>query len=382
MTQFAEYYNQNVSDPFGDYASYAFPAEQDAAKMVELRRILDANGIAYGRAQTAATVPAYDYASGRTSKRTVRQGDLIIDAHQPQGGILQVLMDPDPELADSMTYDITAWALPHAMGLEALALTSRMQGAGPWTDAPAASRANALTNPYGWVLPGHGADAIRGLASLLADGVTVRRADTGFSMDGQVFAAGDFVVTRRNNETVADLAGAVRRAGEAAGVATAAVSSGRVTTGYDFGSSHYDAIQAPRIATVAGEGVSSLSAGEIWHHFEQNLAISGQPGGGDRLTWTWTTSMWWSCPAAGTAWMTRPQAPASMGARRWTARRRGRRLQRFFRQEGWGLKRYAEGERADIQSRRGPHSRGTDERNAHDNAAQGLGSAAICRPRP
>ena len=25
-------------------------------------------------------------------------------------------MDPDPVLSDSMTYDITAWALPHAMG--------------------------------------------------------------------------------------------------------------------------------------------------------------------------------------------------------------------------------------------------------------------------
>ena len=372
VTQFAEYYNQNVSDPFGDYASYAFPAEQDAAKMVELRRILDANGIAYGRAQTAATVPAYDYASGRTSKRTVRQGDLIIDAHQPQGGILQVLMDPDPELADSMTYDITAWALPHAMGLEALALTSRMQGAGPWTDAPAASRATALTNPYGWVLPGHGADAIRGLASLLADGVTVRRADTGFSMDGQVFAAGDFVVTRRNNETVADLAGAVRRAGEAAGVATAAVSSGRVTTGYDFGSSHYDAIQAPRIATVAGEGVSSLSAGEIWYHFEQNLQYPVNRVGEigdldlDNLDVVVLPSGWYRMDdddrSSLASWVRGGGQLVAVGGA----------CSAFSGKEGWGLNRYAEGERADIEAEEDRIQAAADERNAHDNAAQGL----------
>ena len=37
-------------------------------------------------------------------------------------------MDPDPELSDSMTYDITAWALPHALGLQAMALKG--QGAG------------------------------------------------------------------------------------------------------------------------------------------------------------------------------------------------------------------------------------------------------------
>ena len=58
-------------------------------------------------------------------------------------------------------------------------------------------------------MPGSGANAVRGLASLLQDGVTVRRADTGFTVDGRVFAAGDFVITRRNNEGVADMAGAL-----------------------------------------------------------------------------------------------------------------------------------------------------------------------------
>lgn len=370
--QFAAYYSDNVSDPFGDYAGYVFPAGQDASKMAELRRILDANGIEYGTAPAVSSIQAYDYTSGRTSKRTVRAGDVLIDAHQPHGGILQVLMDPDPVLSDSMTYDITAWALPHAMGLEAMALKDRVKVSGAWSIAAASERATGAQRPYGWVLPASGADAIRGLASLLSEGVTVRRADTGFALDGHVFSAGDFVITRRNNETVTDLQGAVARAGVASHASPVAVTSGRVTSGYDFGSSHYDAIQAPRIATVAGEGVSSLSAGEIWHHFENKLRYPINRVGEvddldlDNLDVVVLPSGWYrmddSDRNALAKWVRGGGQLVAVGGA----------CSAFSGEEGWGLKRYADGERADIQAEEDRIQEATDERNAHDNAAQGL----------
>ena len=108
-------------------------------------------------------------------------------------------MDPDPELADSMTYDITAWALPHALGLEAHG--TDMQGAGGNGVNPTAQRAaRAQACHYGWVLPGRGADAMRGLASLLADGVTVRRADSGFTWTGTSLRRAISWSRRSNNE--------------------------------------------------------------------------------------------------------------------------------------------------------------------------------------
>lgn len=374
VREFSDYHRRNVEDPFGDYAGYVFPAEQDPAMMAELFRLLDANGIAYGTAPAAASVQAYDYGSGRTSKRTVRAGDLLIDAHQPHGGILQVLMDPDPELSDSMTYDITAWALPHALGLQAMALTSRLVPTGDWPSAPARTVLSGGTTarPYGWVMPGGGADAIRGLASLLADGVTVRRADSGFSLDGRVFDAGDFVITRRNNEGVEDLAGAVERAGFAAGVSPVGVTSGRVTTGYDFGSDHYAAIQAPRIATVSGEDVSSLSAGEIWYHFEQDLHYPLARVGSigeldlDNLDVVVLPSGWYRMEDDQrndlAAWVRGGGQLVAVGGA----------CGAFAGQDGWGLQRYAEGERGDIEAEEERVQEAADERDAHDLAAQGL----------
>jgi hypothetical protein len=372
VEEFADYHQRNIEAPFGAYRGYVFPARQDAAKIAELRRLLDANGIDYGTAPAASGVRAYDYATGRTGKRTVRQGDLLIDARQPHGGILQVLMDPDPVLSDSMTYDITAWALPHALGLDALALTSALSVAGEWVKPARAQRATGPEQAYAWVLPGNGADAIRGLASLLKDGVTVRRADTGFTVEGQVFAAGDFVITRRNNEGVADMAGALARASQAAGTRALAVTSGRVTSGYDFGSSHYDAIQAPRVATIVGPGVSSLSAGEIWHHFETKLDYPLNRVGAmdeldlDNLDVVILPSGWYRMGdderSALADWVRSGGQLVAVGGA----------CSAFAGQDGWGLERYADGERAEIEAAEEAVQEAADERNAHDRAAQGL----------
>jgi hypothetical protein len=222
------------------------------------------------------------------------------------------------------------------------------------------------------VLSGGGADAIRGLASLLAEGVTVRRADSGFSLEGRVFDAGDFVITRRNNETIADLAGAVARAAAAAGTTAAAVGSGRVTTGYDFGSSHYDAIQAPRIATVSGEGVSSLSAGEIWHHFEHNLHYPLHRLGAigdldlDNLDVVILPSGWYRMGDEDrdelAAWVREGGQLVSVGGA----------CSAFAGQDGWGLERYADGERAEIEAEEEKVQEAADERDAHSQSAQGL----------
>lgn len=372
VEEFAAYHRRNIESPFGAYRGYVFPAGQDAAKMAELRRLLDANGIDYGTAPAASGVRAYDYTTGRTGKRTVRQGDLLIDARQPHGGILQVLMDPDPVLSDSMTYDITAWALPHALGLDALALTSPLSVAGEWVQPARAQRAAGPEQAYAWVLPGNGADAIRGLASLLRDGVTVRRADTGFAVDGQVFAAGDFVITRRNNEGVADMDRALARASKAAGTRAMAVTSGRVTSGYDFGSSHYDAIQAPRVATIVGPGASSLSAGEIWHHFETKLDYPLSRVGAldkldlDNLDVVILPSGWYRMGeeerSALADWVRGGGQLVAVGGA----------CSAFAGQDGWGLERYAEGERAEIEAAEAAVQEAADERNAHDRSAQGL----------
>ena len=150
-----------------------------------------------------------------------------------------------------------------------------------------------------------------------------------------------------------------------------AVTSGRVTSGYDFGSSHYDAIQAPRVATIVGPGVSSLSAGEIWHHFETKLDYPLSRVGAideldlDNLDVVILPSGWYRMGEdernAMADWVRSGGQLVAVGGA----------CSAFAGQDGWGLERYAEGERAEIEAAEAA-VQAADERNAHDRSAQGL----------
>ena len=168
------------------------------------------------------------------------------------------------------------------------------------------------------------------------------------------------------------MAGALARASQAAGTRAMAVTSGRVTGGYDFGSSHYDAIQAPRVATIVGPGVSSLSAGEIWHHFETKLDYPLSRVGAideldlDNLDVVILPSGWYRMGEdernAMADWVRSGGQLVAVGGA----------CSAFAGQDGWGLERYAEGERAEIEAAEAAVQEAADERNAHDRSAQGL----------
>jgi hypothetical protein len=51
-----------------------------------------------------------------------------------------------------------------------------------------------------------------------------------------------------------------------------AVSSG-LTEGIDLGSNNFEAIIAPKVAMLVGDGITSYDAGEIWHLFDQRYEI-------------------------------------------------------------------------------------------------------------
>ena len=57
---------------------------------------------------------------------TTSEGDLVIHTNQPKGKMVNVLFEPSAKLADSLTYDITAWSLPYAHGFKAVASKSKV----------------------------------------------------------------------------------------------------------------------------------------------------------------------------------------------------------------------------------------------------------------
>jgi len=188
---------------------------------------------------------------------------------QPRSALLTTLFEPRTRLSDSVTYDITAWSLPYAYGLEAFACKDKI-AAQPY-GAPVAKPA-FVRSTYGYAIPWNGLAAVRLATTIGKSGVLLRYAEQPFTVGGKTFSAGTVLVLPTSNQKLgARFHELVQEASDRSEASIFPISTGLVRAGSDFGSEKVRNLTMPRVALLTGEGVGSNAVGEIWHHFDQQL---------------------------------------------------------------------------------------------------------------
>ncbi|GAB3639881.1 M14 family metallopeptidase [Spirosoma arcticum] len=275
VKEFGRFFDDARNKPIGIYKSYVVKANGDVGRMKALQQLLDRNKISYGYAGKAQTLPGFNYTNQQSEKKvSVAAEDVIISAYQPKSTLLKILFEPTSALEDSATYDITAWSLPYAFGLQTYGLTTRLTPAAtqPAPAPPASTTQTAASNAYAYLVKWQSMPAVQTLASLLKQKIKVRVAEKPFELNGNTYPSGTLIVTRAGNERVGDQFGAlVTQAATQSGAEFVAVQTGFVTKGSDFGSDFVTGLKAPRVGVVVGEGASAPAVGEVWHYFDQEL---------------------------------------------------------------------------------------------------------------
>jgi hypothetical protein len=271
VDEFANYFKNNSTNPKSKYKSFVIKGESNPAQVAKLLELLDKNGIKYGKAGSKAGLKGFEYQSGKTGVAfATNENDIIINAYQPKSVLTQILFEPNPTLNDSITYDITSWAMPYAYGLQAFALETRLDAASEY-QKPTFTPNPVGKTPVAYLVKWQGTRDAAFLSALLAAKIRVKYAEYPFEVEGKSYPAGSLIITKGGNEYVADFDQKVSDAANQFGVKLATTQTGYVDKGKDFGSPNVRVIQAPKVALVGGNGTSSLSFGEIWHFFEKDL---------------------------------------------------------------------------------------------------------------
>jgi len=270
LTEFQSFYRAAATNGIGEYKSYVIKRNaQNEQRVNALMQLLSRNDIRFSTGR-AGNYRGYNYHSGKEEGFSVGSEDIVIPGAQPRGTFLKVLFEPNTQVVDSNTYDITAWALPYVYGIEAYATRQAIPLAGTATTTfTPRTINNPEANNYGYVIPWSGMQSVRLVSQLLQKGVKLRYSERPFSVGGQQFDRGAIIVLRTSNQHLPNLWRDVREMANANGVQMTSVSSGLVESGFDFGSAKVRPMKAPRVALLTGEGVSSLGAGEAWYYFEQ-----------------------------------------------------------------------------------------------------------------
>ena len=194
---------------------------------------------------------------------------LIVSGNQAKGTLVKVLFEPRAKLSDSVTYDITAWSLPYAYGLDALATASVVKSDAFVERSPKSNDLNK--DAYAFLTDWNSMEDARFLAALIQKKIRVRYAMKPFTMDGKAYKRGSLIITRADNKKSKKfLLELTETASEYDKIITP-TSTGFVEGGKDFGSGYVQMIPEVKVAILSGEPTSTLRFGEIWHFFEKQL---------------------------------------------------------------------------------------------------------------
>lgn len=258
-------FNDFVTKKNFKYKTYCVGGNYD--NVIALKKLLDAHEIKYSFGTGNVSVKGFDYVKNGPGSMIPGMNHLIIHTDQPKGTLVNVLFEPKTKLSDSLTYDITAWSLPYAYGLEAIASETKIQGVKVTPIfAPNVSQEEA----YAYITDWNGMNDARFLSDILQHGIRVRFAENPFTLNDQAYTRGTLIITKGDNspklfnETLITIANTHQKY-------LRATKTGMVEKGNDFGSSYVKMIQAPKVAMFFGDATSSLSAGETWHFFENEL---------------------------------------------------------------------------------------------------------------
>jgi hypothetical protein len=226
---------------------------------------------------------------GRTHDEVkLAPGTYVVSLRQPMGLLANALLEFDPRMSDgslqkeryeleknmrSRIYDVTAWSLPMAMGLEAYSSRSPIRGDLARVET-VESRPGVVSNPdaaYGFVIDGRSDGAPSAAATLLAAGYSVRHAEKPFSAAGADFVMGSLLL--RRNENPSGLTSVLERICAERGVDAVGVGSSMSSAGPDLGGPRFRLLEAPRICLLGESPISPSSYGAIWLMLDQALGI-------------------------------------------------------------------------------------------------------------
>lgn len=269
--------------PDGPYRSYVVKPGADTGALDALAKHLEIQGIQYGFATQERSARGTRHRDRTDQSFQVERGDLIVSTDQPKATLANVLFEPDPNLPDSLTYDITAWALPYAYGLEGFAVRDNLT---PDTSTRPDRTPHTPDDgtPYAYLVRWDGFSNAQFLSAILQEDIKLRFATEPFRIDGNDFPRGSLILTRTHNEHMGEAFDeTIRSLAREYQQDLYASETGFVEEGSDFGSNTVQFLERPTIAVVAGEHTSSLQLGEVWHFFDQQLQYPATLINGDDL---------------------------------------------------------------------------------------------------
>lgn len=261
--EFRNFFKESRTKPKGKYHTYVI---KNHSKNEELLKILNRNRIEATFADETRKLTGYHYQTNADKVFSVEPNDIIISVDQPRAVLTQVLFEPHHKLSDSLSYDITAWSLPLAYGVESYAVKSKV--AFKTKSKVTGNNPNQSNNVYAFYVPWNNRTSARVLSRLHQNDIKVRYALKEVTFDNILIQRGGLIVTKGDNSKVDNFNETVARL-LAEKKDYKVLETGKAKNGGDLGGENYPLLKAPKVMVLSGNGVSNIDFGQVWFYLDQ-----------------------------------------------------------------------------------------------------------------
>ncbi|HXG38713.1 MAG TPA: M14 family zinc carboxypeptidase [Bacteroidota bacterium] len=245
----------------------------DPNRAARLAATLINQGIEVHQLQEATTLEAQRYFTAKPTKVSFPKGTYFISTLQPHSRLVKALLEPKTVLPDTFFYDVSAWSLPVAYGLEAYTTEAPLPSSAKKIAAiqRVAGRVIGGKAAFAYLIPWERNDAVKLVWSLLEKGYAVHYASRPFQTVGRHFRAGTIIVFSSPKQET--LHTDITQLAETFGVDVYSAHTGLTDGGISLGSNYVRPIKKPSIAIVTDMPASSNAYGELWYLFDQEYGV-------------------------------------------------------------------------------------------------------------
>lgn len=271
IDEYIKFYDKARNAPIGLFKSYIIKNKTSDPNVKSLLELLDKQQIKYGTVgKKLNIVGAYNYKDDKNEGLVAEAEDVLISAFQPKSNLLKILFEPKTVVEDSVTYDITAWSLPYAFGIECFGIKDKLLPL-VQENTPQKAVVSEKSEVYAFVCRWKGVNDIKVLTALLAKKVKVKSSEKSFEIGNEKFDIGTLVITKGENQSLGKEFESIIEKCLENSTGYIKVNSGMVSKGNDFGSGVYNYVKAPTIAIIGGEGASPTHFGDVWYFIDNVL---------------------------------------------------------------------------------------------------------------
>ncbi len=191
VSEFNNYFSDNANRPQSKYRSVIIKRSNERSNKESLLQLFDNNQIRYSYAgSTGKKFKGFDYASNKDGEITIEKGDILVSAFQSQSRLVQILFEPDSKTSDSLSYDLTAWALPYAYNLKAVAIPEKIAPDTGKVEYRTITNIPGADNIYAYVVNFNGFNELKLMAALYRKNIKLRYSLKPFTLNGTGFNRG------------------------------------------------------------------------------------------------------------------------------------------------------------------------------------------------